>query len=246
MMTYDEIILGTSPFIFAPQFGHRTRLYELDFEKQPENIAEILDKSYEMGVKTILLNNSKDLLDALDLSIKHGNDWIVMGKTSPDNFDDDLNNYRKYNTTTIMLDGFFVDKCIEDRKCDVVKKYLNLIKDEGYTPAIETRTPFKNIPLITKSSFINDFDEIMLPLNYYGYMMDCNFLNNENKEKISILLSTLNKKIIANRTLATGILQPKEAYQFIRGINNLNSVCVGVAKVSEAEETFNIINEYKL
>ena len=44
-MTFNEIILGTSPFIFAPQFGHRTRLYELDFENQPENIAKILDKS---------------------------------------------------------------------------------------------------------------------------------------------------------------------------------------------------------
>ena len=244
-MTFNEIILGTSPFIFAPQFGHRTRLYELDFEKQPENIAEILDKSYEMGVKKILLNNSKDLLDALDLSVKHGNDWTVIGKTTTDKLDEDLNIYGKYDTTAIMLDGFFVDNNIEKGKCDVIKNILNSIENDGYTPAIETRTPFKNIPIITESLFIDDFDEIMLPLNYYGYMMDCNFLNNENKEKINNLLSTLDKKVIANRTLATGILQPKEAYQFISGVEYLDSVCVGVAKVSEAEETFNIINEYK-
>ena len=85
----------------------------------------------------------------------------------------------------------------------------------------------------------------MLPLNFYGYMMDCNFLNNENKKIINELLSSLNKKIIANRTLATGILQPKEAYEFIKNIDYLDSVCVGVAKVSEAEETFNIINSVK-
>lgn len=52
-MTFNEVILGTSPFIFAPQFGHRTWLYELDFKDQPENIAEILDKSYELGVHRI-------------------------------------------------------------------------------------------------------------------------------------------------------------------------------------------------
>ena len=56
----------------------------------------------------------------------------------------------------------------------------------------------------------------------------------------------MDKKIIANRTLATGILQVKEAYEFISTIEYVDSVCVGVAKVSEAEETFGIINEYKL
>ena len=116
---------------------------------------------------------------------------------------------------------------------------------KGFIPSIETRTPFKNIPKIVESEIINDFDEIMLPLNFYGYMMDCNFLTNENKEKIQKLLSSLNKKVIANRTLATGILQPKEAYEFISKVDNVNSVCVGVAKVEEVEETFSIINSYK-
>lgn len=244
-MTFNEIILGTSPFIFAPQFGHRTRLYELDFEKQPENIVKILDKAYEKGVHKILLNRSDDLEIALDMSIDNGNDWEVIGKTNDTNFEEDLNIFSKYNTTTIMLDGFFIDKNIESNDFEYISQYLNDIKMKGYIPSIETRTPFKNIPKIVESEIINDFDEIMLPLNFYGYMMDCNFLTNENKEKIQNLLSSLNKKVIANRTLATGILQPKEAYEFISKVDNVNSVCVGVAKVEEVEETFSIINSYK-
>lgn len=244
-MTFNEIILGTSPFIFAPQFGHRTRLYELDFEKQPENIVKILDKAYEKGVHKILLNRSDDLEIALDMSIDNGNDWEVIGKTNDTNFEEDLNIFSKYNTTTIMLDGFFIDKNIESNDFEYISQYLNDIKMKGYIPSIETRTPFKNIPKIVKSEIINDFDEIMLPLNFYGYMMDCNFLTNENKEKIQNLLSSLNKKVIANRTLATGILQPKEAYEFISKVDYVNSVCVGVAKVEEVEETFSIINSYK-
>lgn len=245
MMTFNEIILGTSPFIFAPQFGHRTRLYELDFEKQPKNIAEILDKSYEMGVHTILMNRSKDLEDALDLSINHGCKWKVIGKIDVENIEEDIAYYENFDTSTIILDGFFVDNNIDEGNFDTISDYLRQIRSKGFIPAIETRTPFKNIPLITNSVLMEYFDVIMLPLNYYGYMMDCNFLNNENKEKISQLLSGLDKKIIANRTLATGILQPKEAYQFIGKIEYLDSVCVGVAKISEAEETFSIINEYK-
>lgn len=244
-MTFKEIILGTSPFIFAPQFGHRTRLYELDFEKQPENIAKILDKSYEMGVHKILLNRSDDLEAALDLSIQNGCQWEVIAKTNAENFEEDLSVFSKYDTRTVMLDGFFVDENIENKSLDNVSKYLEDIKSNGFVGAIETRTPFKNIPKIVKSPIIDDFEEIMLPLNYYGYMMDCNFLNNENKQVIQDLLSTINKKIIVNRTLATGILQPEEAYKFISGVDYVDSVCVGVAKVEEAEETFDIINRYK-
>lgn len=245
MMTFKEIILGTSPFIFAPQFGHRTRLYELDFEKQPENIAKILDKSYEMGVHKILLNRSDDLEAALDLSIQNGCQWEVIAKTNAENFEEDLSVFSKYDTRTVMLDGFFVDENIENNSLGNVSKYLEDIKSNGFVGAIETRTPFKNIPKIVKSPIIDDFEEIMLPLNYYGYMMDCNFLNNENKQVIQDLLSTINKKIIVNRTLATGILQPEEAYKFISGVDYVDSVCVGVAKVEEAEETFDIINRYK-
>lgn len=245
MMTFKEIILGTSPFIFAPQFGHRTRLYELDFEKQPENIAKILDKSYEMGVHKILLNRSDDLEAALDLSIQNGCQWEVIAKTNAENYEEDLSVFSKYDTRTVMLDGFFVDENIENNSFDNVSKYLEDIKSNGFVGAIETRTPFKNIPKIVESPIIDDFEEIMLPLNYYGYMMDCNFLNNENKQVIQDLLSTINKKIIVNRTLATGILQPEEAYKFISGVDYVDSVCVGVAKVEEAEETFDIINRYK-
>ena len=244
-MTFNEIILGTSPFIFAPQFGHRTRLYELDFEKQPENIQKILDKSYEMGVHKILLNRSEDLELALDMSIQNGNDWEVIGKTDDEHFEEDLSKFSKFNTISIMLDGFFIDENIKNDDFENVSKYLSEIKSRGYVPSIETRTPFNNIPKIVESEIINEFEEIMLPLNFYGYMMDCNFLTNENKEKIQNLLSTINKKIIANRTLATGILQPKEAYEFISKVDYINSVCVGVAKIEEAEETFSIINEYK-
>jgi hypothetical protein len=179
------------------------------------------------------------------MSIQNGNEWEVIGKISDENFEDDLNVFSKYNTSTIMLDGFFIDKNIEKGNFDNISKYLNEIRLKGYVPSIETITPFKNIPKIVGSEIINDFDEIMIPLNFYGYMMDCNFLTNENKEKIQNLLSTFDKKIIANRTLATGILQPKEAYEFISKVDYVNSVCVGVAKVEEAEETFSIINKYK-
>ncbi|WP_455645053.1 hypothetical protein [Methanosphaera sp.] len=244
-MTFNEVILGSSPFLFAPQFGHRTRLYELDFQNQPENIVEILDKAYEMGVHEILLKQSDDLEKALDISEANGNEWTVIGMTDTSNFEEDMDLFSKYDTSTVILDGMFVDEAIKEDDYDSISNFLNKIKNSGYTPGIETRTPFNNLPLISNSSIINDFDVLLFPLNFYGYMMDCNFLNNENKNKINNLLKSMDKKIIANRTLATGILKPKEAYDFIKNVDYLDAVCVGLAKVSEAEETLSIINEVK-
>ena len=144
-----------------------------------------------------------------------------------------------------MIDGNFVDENIENETFNNISELLKDIKEKGFIPAIETRRPFRNLPIIKDSVFYDDFDTIMIPLNFYGYMMDCNFLNNENKNVINELLGSIDKNIIANRTLATGILQPREAYDFIKNVEYLNSVCVGVAKVSEAEETFGIINSVK-
>jgi len=39
-----RILLGTSPFIAAAQFGHRARLYQLDLYNNPENILKIIKK----------------------------------------------------------------------------------------------------------------------------------------------------------------------------------------------------------
>ncbi len=245
-MTFSEVIFGSSPFLFSPQFGHRSRLYELDFQKQPENIVPILDKAYSLGVSQILLKQSDDLVSALDTSISNGNKWSVIGMTNTSNFDDDMNLYDKYDTTTIILDGFFVDDNVKEGNFDNIINYLSKIKDLGYTPAIETRMPFTHLPLIDESNLSDYFDVLMFPLNFYGYMMDCNFLNKDNKVIIKDLISKFDdKKIVANRTLATGILSPQEAYDFIKNIDYIDAVCVGMAKVSEVEETLGVINKVK-
>ncbi len=243
-MTFNQIILGTSSFTYSSHFGHRTRLYELDFQDHPENIQKVLDVAYDMQVDTILIKNSTDLVNALDLSIENGRNWSVIGMVNGDNYIEDIDFYSKYNTTTIMVDGLFVDANLEEN-IDKIIDILKTIKDKGFTPAIETRMPFKNIPKISESKLLDYFDVIMIPLNFYGYMMDCNFLNNENKEIFENLLSNLQKKVIANRTLAAGILKPVEAYEFISEIDYIDSVCVGVAYVEEAEETIGVINKYK-
>lgn len=242
MMKFNDVILGCSTFTLGLQFGHRSRLYELDFMNQPENILEIIDKVYEMNVNNIMLKANKDLETALNQSIDNGNDWKIIGFSECNDINADLELFNNYDTKTVILSGEFVDKNIEEENYDVIKEYLSKIKDNSYIPAIETCRPFKNIPLIAQSSLMDNFDALLIPFNFYGYMMDCNFFNKENRDIFEKTVKDLNKEIIARRTLATGILKPQEAYDFIKEVDYINSVCVGVAKKSEAEETFGIIN----
>ncbi|RAP49545.1 MAG: hypothetical protein BZ133_07640 [Methanosphaera sp. SHI613] len=242
-MTFSEVILGCSPFTLGYQFGHRSRLYELDFSGYPENIVEVIDKAYEMNVKDIMFKVNKDLEKAIDISTQNGNEWTVTAFTDCENIDDDLELFSKFNTKRVILSGEFIDKKIEESDYDTISDYLARISDASFIPSIETRQPFKNVPIIKNSSFIDEFDTIMIPLNFYGYMMDCNFFNSENRDVFADMISSLNKEVIANRTLATGILQPQEAYDFLKNIDYIDAVCVAVAKSSEAEETFSIINE---
>lgn len=242
-MTFNKVILGCSPFTLGFQFGHRSRIYELDFSNQPENIVEVIDKVYQLGVSDIMLKDNADLKEAIRMSQSNGNTWNVTAFSTCEDIVNDLDVFSEFNVDTVILDGLFVDKNIEEGNYEIINDYLNILKDASYTPAIETRMPFKNLPLIAKSSLVDNFDTIMIPFNFYGYMMDCNFFNKENRDEFKNLVDNLNKHVIANRTLATGILKPQEAYDFIRDIDYIDSVCIGIAKKSEAEETLGVINE---
>ena len=49
--------MGNAPFLADSYFGHRTRLYNLDLLRNPNNVSKIIEKSYECGVRSINLAN---------------------------------------------------------------------------------------------------------------------------------------------------------------------------------------------
>ena len=54
----------------------------------------------------------------------------------------------------------------------------------------------------------------------------------------------LNKKVIASRIMACGVLKPKEAFEFYKNIDYVDLISIGVAKVEEAREDFTLLKEY--
>ena len=62
----------------------------------------------------------------------------------------------------------------------------------------------------------------MIPVNKYGYIMDCESFLKEDQKKLTNLLKKLNKKIIVQKALAVGILKPEEAFEFLKQLKLLD------------------------
>ena len=160
-MTFNEVILGCSPFTLGYQFGHRSRLYELDFSGHPENILEVIDSAYDLNVDNIMFKVNEDLERAIEMSLQEGNDWTVTAYTDCENIDDDLELFSKFNTNRVILSGEFVDRKIEKSDFEAISTYLNRVSDASFTPAIETMRPFNNIPAIRDSSLSKKLQSII-------------------------------------------------------------------------------------
>ena len=83
-------LLGTSPFIGAPQFGHRARLYILDLYRKPEAMAKIMVKSYQLGVRGIQLLPYPPVVEALEIARDEGCPLDIIGTTRPEEENHDI------------------------------------------------------------------------------------------------------------------------------------------------------------
>ena len=93
-----RVVLGNAPFLADAYFGHRTRLYNLDLLRNPNRVAGIIEKSYELGVRSINLANNPNLLKAFKIANDNGVDMKVvstLGKTDMDYVFPDYNQARQ-------------------------------------------------------------------------------------------------------------------------------------------------------
>ncbi len=249
-----KTILGTATFTGDTYFGHRARLYELDLESKPENIAKVIEAAYNTGVKSINLVNHENLLKGYKIACKNGVKMDVVatiGKSKvnylrPDyekakNVDwmEDIKKLKEYNPSIMVIDEFLVNSF----DWAYIKNILNEINKLNIFSGLITFTPFETTEKLLNSPIIDDFDFYMIPVNKYGYIMDCESFLKEDQKKLTNLLKKLNKKIIVQKALAVGILKPEEAFEFLKQLNFVDMITVGVANQKEVESTFNILKD---
>lgn len=250
-----QTILGYGPFMAELYYGHRSRLYLDDLYNSPQNASEVIVEAYNQGVRAINLVNDSNLLEAYDLAVSQGCEMKVIatiGKSDVDylnpnyevakevDWDDDIELFSGYDCPLMLVDEFITDGY--DWK--LTSKILNRINDTGALSGLVTAFPSKTSDLLVDNLDMDLFDFYMIPYNSLSYMMDISAFNASQRKEFIEKIRNLNKKIIATRILAAGVLKPKEAFTFYKNVDFVDAICMGVAKVEEAREDFELLKEY--
>ena len=250
--------MGNAPFLADSYFGHRTRLYNLDLLRNPNNVSKIIEKSYECGVRSINLAKFGSVCEAFDIACENGVEMQVvstLGKTDMNyvmpnykqareeaTIDEDIEKLSQYDNAVMLIDEFLVD----DYDWDFLMGILDKINDTGISAGLITSFPFKTSQKLLESPLVEDkglFDYYMIPVNKVAYMMDCPQFLDDEKDQLALMLKELDKKVIINKILAVGIQRPQEAFEFLKTLDYADMVAIGIASEHEAEETFGILNK---
>ena len=250
-----QTILGYGPFMAELYFGHRYRLYLDDLYNNPQNISEVIIESYNHGIRAINLVNDENLLKAYDIAVSEGCEMKVIatiGKTDVDylnpnyevakeaDWDEDIELFSQYDCPVMLVDEFITDAY----DWALTSKILNGINDAGSLSGLVSAFPMRTTELLPKHLDMALFDFYMIPYNSLSYMMDISAFNASQRQEFIEKVVSLNKKIIATRILAAGVLKPQEAFTFYRNVDFVDAICVGVASVNEASEDFTLLKEY--
>ena len=253
--TVPQTILGYGPFMAELYYGHRSRLYLDDLYNNPQNISEVIQEAYDHGVRAINLVNDDNLLKAYDLAADAGCEMKVIatiGKSDVDylnpnyevakevDWDEDIELFSSYDCPLMLVDEFIVD----GYDWRLTSKILNMINDSGSLSGLVTAFPSRTSDLLLENLDMGLFDFYMIPYNSLSYMMDISAFNASQRQEFIDKIKKLNKKIIATRILAAGVLKPKEAFTFYKNVDFVDAICMGVAKVSEAKEDFELLKKY--
>ena len=247
-----RIILGSAPFTAESYFGHRSRLYHLDLEINSDNVAKIINKANEYGIKAINLVNNDNLIESYNKAENNEEIAVIgtVGKSKVDyinpdyekakkvDWKKDIATLSKFNCPIMLIDEFITDSY--DWK--LIEEILSEIKKQGSFAGLITAYPFKTTKKLLKSPILDLFDFYMIPVNKLGYMMDTESFMEKEREELAKLLKKIDKKIIINKILACGIQMPEEAFEFLKTLAYADMVAIGIASQKEAEFDFRFLN----
>lgn len=238
-----------------PYFGHRARIYQIDLYDNPQNIADVIIESYNQGIRAINLVNDDKLLEAFDIASESGCKMKVIatiGKSDVDylnpnydvakevDWDEDIELFSSYDCPLMLIDEFIVDGY--DWK--LTSKILSQINSTGSLSGLITAFPSKTTDLLKGNIDMDLFDFYMIPYNSLSYMMDISAFNNDQRQEFIKKIMSLNKKIIATRIFAAGVLKPQDAFEFFKNVDFVDAISFGVASVDEAKEDFSLLSKY--
>ncbi len=221
-----RILLGTSPFVGAGQFGSRATFYYKHFYENPENIVKIIFKAVDLGVMGVQVLPLPRIFDALRAAERElGEKLTIVGTIGPEDPLGNIKDYQQFKTAAMLLHGQITDR----RNTREISKLLNEVHATNCLAGLATHFPSSTLNWLLETNL--DIDLVMLPFNRMGMFMDAE------PAKIVETIRRLRKPVIGKKVLAAGYLPPKDALNYVAQQGCIDIVALGVASEKEAEET---------
>ncbi len=218
-----RVLLGSSPFIGAGQFGVKAYEYYRRFYLEPENVKKVVEKCIALGMNAVQPVGYRRILDAIASAMKEANvELFILGSAGVENIAEEVELMLDLNAKCIVIHASLVNRNLAS-----VKKHLREIKHRGILTGIATHNPGIEIPAADE---IEEVDIILAPLNKLGRFTEPSLSSTLRAIKNS------SKRIIAIKPLAAGALKPSEAFEFLAG--KVDGVAVGITSEDEAREVF--------
>lgn len=232
-----RLLCGSSPFMGAGQFGPRGWEWYKRFFQYPDKMAEIFGYFCRLGFPGIHVIAYPSIIEAARLTQEQYSVKIAISLL-PDNWITNLDDVSKLEPETIFIHGSMTDSFLRKRM-DELLTCLQAIRDRGAFPGLATHNPHQTLTALQDRS--NPLSQqslgLLLPINASGWGLDAPI--HSFKE---VLQNTGNQyPVMAMKVLAAGRLPPKEALEFVFGINQIKAVTIGIVSKEEADEIKSVI-----
>lgn len=217
-----RLMLGTSPFIGADQFGSKSPDYRRLFFDTPDNMTRLFVHSAKLGVKAVQLVGYQPLVAALRKAQETAGDFFVAITIPRGDFASNLGLISSLEPEFVSVHAQFCDSIDA-----ILSDWIDMIKDTGAKPAASTHSPGTTIPLLDSLGF----EAYLAPVNPIGYGME------PDVESTLRALEHTKKAVIAIKPLAAGKLSPaRSVFEFI--YKYADSIAVGITSEDEMVETY--------
>jgi len=146
--------------------------------------------------------------------------------------------FKGFNVKAVFLHNVLTDLGLALQAKEIFEFYIDHIKENyNAVPGFGTMNFAKLVRAFDAWGIEKTL--VMASFNKAGFQM------NPSREECERCLRDYDVDVLAMSTLAAGYLKPKDAYEYLFSLPNIKSVVVGVSTREHAEETFNILHQYR-
>jgi hypothetical protein len=204
-------------------------------------IAKYVKQANEKGIVNIIMDSLKGtrIQDQLGMFMRGGVGMLTRDINTMITLliDFEVAPFHKLNLKAIFLHDAITDLALGWDLPEVLELFSTHVeKKYKAIPAFCTKNLPKLMELLKQTSVQNPL--IMASINKLGYQV------NPSLEAFEKCLQDTDLQLLAMSTLASGYLKPKEAYDYLFSLPQVESVVVGVSRKDHAKETFQEIQNH--